>query len=233
MNQYLVLRSWVHPTRPGEYDGGLALIRTGEIWYFCADDYFFCVGEDMFKHYCYPLPDDFFDNRTWENFEDKLRSVNWEAGAAVSAFFDGEAEDKTEIEKLFIRSPYRTMFKTAYERNFLGQGQRPYSCILETKESVLSIHIETGELTEKTRSIVQEFYDSESYDDPISPYEVTHSERAVSYDDLPALVEASKDKAAERYRGMTAYNWRDYFDETKGNQGTGCGSNGNSVITGM
>ena len=149
-------------------------------------------------------------------------------------FFDWFRKKTPEPpEKLFTRSPYRTMFKTAYERNFLGQGQRPYSCILETKESVLSIHFETGELTEKTRSIVQEFYASESYDDPISPYEVTHSERAVSCDELPALVEASKDKAAERYRGMTAYNWRDYFDETKGNQGTGCGSNGNSVITGM
>ena len=85
---------------------------------------------------------------------------------------------------------------------------------METKESVLSIHIETGELTEKTRSIVQEFYASESYDDPISPYEVTYSERAVSYDELPALVEASEDRAAEQYRGMTADNRRDFFDET-------------------
>ena len=225
MSRYLLLRSWGHPTFPGEYDGGLAFIQSGEIWYFCVDHILYSLGEethdgyrvgkDEFEHNCYRLPDDFFDNTTWENLEDKLRAVNWKAGSALSALFNCEAEDKAEIEKLFTRSPYRTLFKTGYEKHHIARGQRLYSDVFETKESTLSIHIETGELTEKTRCIVQEFYASESSDKPVHPYEVTRSERAVSYDELAALIEASQDKAAEQYRGMTADNWRDFFDETR------------------
>lgn len=225
MSRYLLLRSWGHPTFPGEYDGGLAFIQSGEIWYFCVDHILYTLGEethdgyrvgkDEFEHNCYRLPDDFFDNTTWENLEDKLTAVNWNAGSAVSSLFNREAENKVEIEKLFTHSPYRTMFKTICGTHFISEGNRPYSCILETKESTLSIHIETGELTEKTRCIVQEFYASESSDKPVHPYEVTRSERAVSYDELAALIEASQDIAAEQYRGMTADNWRDYFDETR------------------
>lgn len=225
MSRYLLLRSWGHPTFPGEYDGGLAFIQSGEIWYFCVDHILYTLGEethdgyrvgkDEFEHNCYRLPDDFFDNTTWENLEDKLSAVNWSAGSAVSSLFNREAENKAEIEKLFTHSPYRTMFKTICGTHFISEGNRPYSCIFETKESTLSIHIETGELTEKTRCIVQEFYVSESSDKPVHPYEVARSERAVSYDELASLVEASQDKAAEQYRGMTADNWRDYFDETR------------------
>lgn len=213
MNQYLVLRSWGHPTFPGEYDGGLAFMRLKDIWYFCDDGFFYCGGEDkdMCTHNCYRLPDDFFDNTTWDNLEDKLRAVNWKAGSAVRSLFNCEAEDKAEIEKLFTRSPYRTMFKTKKETHYVQPGQGPYSSVLETKEAALSIHIETGELKEKTRCIVYERYPSELKSELVYPYEVTRSERAVSYDELDSLIEASEDKAAEQYKGMTADNWRVYF----------------------
>lgn len=225
MSRYLLLRLWGHPTFPGEYDGGLAFIQSGEIWYFCVDHILYTLGEethdgyrigkDEFEHHCYRLPDDFFDNTTWENLEDKLTAVNWNAGSAVSSLFDGNAEDKAEIEKLFTHSPYRTMFKTICGTHFISEGNRPYSCIMETKESTLSIHIETGELTEKTRCIVHEVYASEWDSELVYPYGVERFERAVSYDELASLVEASQDKAAEQYRGMTADNWRDFFDKTR------------------
>lgn len=221
MSQYLVLRSWGHPTHPDEFDGGLALIRLGKIWYFCVDHILYTLGEethdgyrvgkDEFEHNCYRLPDDFFDNTTWENLEDKLTAVNWNAGSAVSALFNCEAEDKAEIEKLFTRSPYRTLFKTRYEKHHIARGQRLDSEIFETKESTLSIHIETGELTEKTRCIVHEVYASEWDSELVYPYGVERFERAVSYDELAALIEASQDKATEQYRGMTADNWRGFF----------------------
>lgn len=223
MSQYLVLRSWGHPTRPDGFDGGLALIRLGKIWYFCVDGVFSTLGEETrgsyrtgnrFQHFCYRLPDGFFDNATWENLEDKLRAVNWKAGSALSALFNCEAEDKAEIEKLFTRSPYRTLFKTRYEKHHIARGQRLNSDVFETKESALSIHIETGELTEKTRCIVHEVYASEWDSELVYPYGVERFERAVSYDELAALIEASKDIAAEQYRGMTAANWREYLDKT-------------------
>ncbi len=224
MSRYLLLRSWGHPTFPGEYDGGLAFIQSGEIWYFCVDHILYTLGEethdgyrvgkDEFEHHCYRLPDDFFDNTTWENLEDKLSAVNWNAGSAVSSLFNREAENKVEIEKLFTHSPYRTTFKTAHEQRS-RRGWSPDVNVAETMESTLSIHIETGELTEKTRSIIHEFFDSESNDNPFYQYTVARSERAVSYDELAALIEASQDKAAEQYRGMTADNWRDFFDETR------------------
>ena len=107
------------------------------------------------------------------------------------------------------------MFKTRYEKHHIASGQRLYSGVFETKESTLSIHIETGELTEKTRCIVHEVYDSEWDSELVYPYGVERFERAVSYDELAALIEASQDKAAEQYRGMTADNWRDFFDETR------------------
>ena len=79
MSQYLVLRSWGHPTRPDEFDGGLALIRLGKIWYFCVDGVFSTLGEETragyrtgnrFQHFCYRLPDGFFDNASLQNKDD-------------------------------------------------------------------------------------------------------------------------------------------------------------------
>ena len=105
MSQYLVLRSWGHPTRPDEFDGGLALIRLGKIWYFCVDGVFSTLGEETragyrtgnrFQHFCYRLPDGFFDNATWENLEDKLRAAGIDVDAGVE-FAQGDKDFYRDI----------------------------------------------------------------------------------------------------------------------------------------
>ena len=64
MSRSLLLKSWGHPTRPDEFDGGLALIRLGKIWYVCVDGVFSTLGEETrgsyrtgnrFQHFCYRL----------------------------------------------------------------------------------------------------------------------------------------------------------------------------------
>lgn len=78
-----------------------------------------------------------------------------------------------------------------------------------------AFHNEITAKEEEYRQFLRECGVTESNDNPFYQYTVARSERAVSYDELASLVEASQDIAAEQYRGMTADNWRDYFDETR------------------